>query len=101
MVGGFVRKINVERKGNLILIGDNPQLVVDLKKQKNYIRVEDKNIPYHREIALSEDLLSGKRKNVFETAVNHYYNQACNVVAGMQFVEQYCSKTNNTIKESK
>ena len=101
LVGDFVSKVNVERKGNKIVIGDMPQLVVDLKNQKNYIKVENKKIPYHREVALSEDLLSGKRKKVFETAVNHYYKQACNVVEGMQFVEKYCSKMNTTIRELK
>lgn len=94
-------KIAVERRGNILVIGDDPQLVVDLKDQKNYIKVENRKIPYHREVALSEDLLSGKREKVFETAVKYYYKQACNVAEGMQFVERYCSKMNTTIREIK
>lgn len=101
LVGDFVKKVAVERRGNILVIGETPQLVVDLKNQKNYIKVENKKIPYYREVALSEDLLSGKREKVFEIAINHYYKQACNVVEGMQFVERYFSKMNTTIRELK
>lgn len=96
-----MRKIKVERNGNILAIGDDPQLIVDLKEQKNYIKAQDRTIPYYREVAFSEDLLSGKRKEVFETAVNFYYRQACNVAEGMKAAEQYRLKANTSVREVK
>ena len=60
-----MNKINVKRDGNILTIGDTPQLVVDLENQKNYIAFADNQVPYHQEIAFSEDILAGKRENVF------------------------------------
>lgn len=86
------RKILVRCEGDKVYIGDIPQLVVDLKTQKNYIVYEGGTIAYHREIGLSRDLLAGKRKNVLDTAVQHYYAQACQVVKGKQIADSYRHK---------
>ncbi len=67
------RAILVRQEKDVLYIGDMPQLIVDLKNQNNYIVYQDKKIPYHREICLSRDLLEGKRKNVFDTAIRYYY----------------------------
>lgn len=96
-----MEKIKVERKGNVLIIGDAPQLIVDLINQNNYIKIQDKTIPYHREVSFSEDLFSGKRDAVFESAVKYYYRQACNVAEGMRIAEQYYSKMNTLVREVK
>ena len=83
------RKILVRCEGDKVYIGDMPQLVVDLKTQKNHIVYQGGTIAYHREIGLSRDLLAGKRKNVLDTAIKHYYSQACQVVKGKQIAESY------------
>ena len=64
-----VGKYSVEMEGDRLYIGDSPQLVVNLKTQKNFIRCKNENIPYKKEIRLSPDLLEGKRPEVFKTAV--------------------------------
>lgn len=92
-------KINVKRDGNILTIGDTPQLVVDLEHQKNYITFADKQVPYQQEIVFSEDILAGKRENVFQTAVNYYYKQACEFVEGIKIAEQYRSSMNITTRE--
>ena len=74
-----MKTLTVKRSGNTLVIGEQPQLIVDLKEQKNFIYVNDKKIPYKKEVALSEDLLEGKRKDVYESAVKHYYREACRV----------------------
>lgn len=94
-------KLQVKYEDDKLFIGENPQLVVDLKTQNNYIEVDDRKIPYHREIQLSKDLLEGKRANVFQTAVNHYYKQACSVAEGVLIAEKYRSKANRTVREVK
>lgn len=83
------RAILVRQEKDVVYIGDMPQLVVDLKTQNNYIVCEDKKIPYYREICLSRDLLEGKRKDVFDTAIRYYYEQACQVLANMSVAEEY------------
>lgn len=87
------RKILVRREGAKVYIGEMPQLVVDLQTQENYIIYSEGKIPYHREIGLSEDLLAGKRANVLDTAIKHYYHQACLVVKGKQFADAYLQKS--------
>lgn len=37
----------------------------------------------------------------FNTAVNHYYKQACSVVEGILIAEKYRSKANGTVREVK
>ena len=44
-----MNKINVKRDGNILTIGDTPQLVVDLENQKNYIAFADNQVPYHQD----------------------------------------------------
>lgn len=83
------RKILVRCEGDKVYIGDMPQLVVDLKTQRNHIVYQDGTIAYHREIGLSRDLLAGKRQNVLDTAIEHYYAQACQVVKGKQIADSY------------
>ncbi len=89
------------RQGDTMIIGEVPQLVVNLKNQDNYIKVKDRKIPYRKEVLLSEDLLAGKRANVFATAVKHYYRQACEVADGVQAAEAYRLKMNTNIREIK
>lgn len=93
--------IEIKRQGNSIVIGDSPQLIVDLKTQKNYIRVEGMEIPYRRKIEFSDDLLAGKRKQVMDTAVRYYYRQACEVAEGMKVAKAYREKMNTTVREVK
>lgn len=50
------RKIEVWQEGNRLIIGDSPQLVVDLDSQENYILADGMKQPYLREVALSRDL---------------------------------------------
>lgn len=75
--------------------------MVDLKSQQNYIKIQERKIPYQREVALSEDLLSGKRKAVFDTAISHYYRQACQVAEGIEIAEAYRMEANTTSREVK
>ena len=82
-------QIKMIHKNHMLYIGDMPQLVVDLETQENYIICKDGKIPYYREITLSNDLLQGKRKNVLNTALRHYYTQACEVVRGKQIAAEY------------
>lgn len=94
------RKILVRFEGEKVYIGDMPQLVVDLKTQENYIVYQGGTIAYHREIGLSRDLLAGKRKNVLDTAVQHYYAQACQVVQGKQIADSYCHKKEKDLSKN-
>ena len=91
--------VTVMRSGDTLIIGKQPQLIVDLKEQNNFICVKDKKIPYKREVAFSKDLLEGKRQAVFDTAVRHYYHQACQVAEGYLFAEKYMPNMNVTNRE--
>ena len=93
--------VAIKKRGNTMIIGEHPQLIVDLENQENFINVNGKKIPYKREIAFSKDLLEGKRKAVFDTAVQYYYHQACQVAEGYLFVEKYQAKANSTVREVK
>ena len=86
------KSVAIKCMGNKVYIGDMPQLVVDLKTQKNHIVYQGGTMAYHREIGLSRDLLEGKRKNVLDTAIQHYYAQACQVVKGKQIADSYRHK---------
>ncbi len=94
-------KIEIRREGCLLFIGDSPQLIVNLENQENYIKLRDRMLPYYREVAFSNDLLAGKRENVFETALDYYYQQACDVAEGIMAAEAYRSKANLTVREWK
>lgn len=93
--------LSVKRNGSKMVIGDMPQLIVDLDNQDNYLVVNGKKIPYQREVNLSADLLSGKRKNVYATAIRHYYCQACEVAEGIRVAEAYRPTMNTTTREVK
>lgn len=96
-----MKEVEVTINGREMLIGKSPQLIVDLDTQENYIKVQERKIPYRKKIQFSQDLLSGKRKNVFQSAVNHYYKQACEVAEGIRIAETYRKKANTTIMEIK
>lgn len=55
--GKVLVKMEIKREGNLLFIGDSPQLIVNLESQENYIKIQDRMLPYYREVALSKDLL--------------------------------------------
>lgn len=96
-----MKALSVKRNGSKLVIGDTPQLIVDLDDQENYLVINGKKIPYKREVNLSADLLSGKRKNVYATAIQHYYRQACEVAEGIKLAEAYRSTRNTTVREMK
>lgn len=96
-----MEEIKVITKGNELFIGESPQLIVNLETQKNYIKIQDKKIAYNRQIQFNQDLLSGKRKNVFCSAVNYYYRQACEVIEGIKIAEEYRKRANITVREVK
>lgn len=100
MTSAIVEKtITVERKGDILVIGASPQLVVDLKTQNHYIQVGMEKIPYKKSVHFSEDLLRGERKQVLETAVRYHYETACNIVQGMVKAEEFREKANVTLRE--
>ena len=76
-----MKNVEVQLKGDLLIIGKDPRLVVNLKSQENYIETGSRKIPYRKKIQFSRDLLEGKRQNVFQTAVSYYYQQACQVAS--------------------
>lgn len=88
--------IQVKREGNVLRIGESPQLVIHLDTQENYIQTDLKQIPYHKKVVFSEDLLNGKRKEVMETAIQYYYEHACEVVRDSQIAEAYRARANLT-----
>lgn len=94
-----MKNVEVQLKGDLLIIGKDPRLVVNLKSQENYIETGSRKIPYQKKIQFSRDLLGGKRQNVFQTAVRYYYQQACQVAEGMRIAEQYRLKANRTVRE--
>lgn len=89
-----MKAITVQRDGNTLFIGENPMLVVNLISQQNYIVDDQERIPYMREVAFSEDLINGERKNVFESAIKYYYVKACEVYEGMKVARAYREKMN-------
>lgn len=94
-----MKNVEVQLKGDLLIIGKDPRLVVNLKSQENYIETGGRKIPYQKKIQFSRDLLGGKRQNVFQTAVRYYYQQACQVAEGMRIAQQYRLKANRTVRE--
>lgn len=101
LVGERMQDIKIRKNGNIIRIGTNPELIVDLLNQENYIRVDKQMIPYRKTVAFSRDLLDRKRQKVFNTAVNHYYRQACAVAEGIGAAKKYRSVMNTTVREFK
>lgn len=101
LVGERMQDIKIRKDGDTIRIGENPELIVNLIDQKNYIRVDQQMFPYRKTVAISRDLLDGKRQNVLNTAVNHYYRQACAVAEGIEAARKYRAKLNMTVREVK
>ena len=99
LVGERMQDIKMKKDGAIIRIGENPELIVNLSNQENYIRVDQQMIPYRKTVALSKDLLDGKRQNVLSTALNHYYRQACAVAEGISAAKKYRSVMNTTVRE--
>lgn len=99
LVGDEMQAVKIKKEGNQITIGENPQLIVNLLSQDNYIKLNQQMIPYRKKIMLSRDLLAGKRENVLNTAVNHYYRQACAVADGIVAAKEYREKMNTTVRE--
>lgn len=94
-----MQSLQLVREGDKLTIGQEPQLIVNLTTQENYIKVNQQMIPYRKCVELSEDLLVGKRNNVFVTALNYYYQQACRVADGMMAARQYRTAANITVRE--
>lgn len=94
-----MKNVEAQLKGNFLIIGKDPRLVVNLKSQENYIETGSRKIPYRKKIQFSRDLLEGKQQSVFQTAVRYYYQQACQVAEGMRIAEQYRLKANRTVRE--
>lgn len=104
MKSGYVthtKKMTVKQDENKLIIGESPKLVIDLVSQNNYIEVDGEQIAYNKKIELSRDLLSGKRSQVFDTAIAHYYRQACMVAEGKRAADAYLKKANLTVREKR
>lgn len=96
-----MQEAQVTRDGNILTIGKDIQLIVNLDNQQNYVKYDSRKVPYQREIVFGKDLLEGKRQNVFHTAINYYYEQACRFVEGLQIAENYRKTINTTAREIK
>ncbi|RGH39921.1 MULTISPECIES: hypothetical protein [Clostridia] len=96
-----MQEAQVTRDGNILTIGKDIQLIVNLDNQQNYVKYDSRKVPYQREIVFGKDLLEGKRQNVFRTAINYYYEQACRFVEGLQIAENYQKTINTTVREIK
>ena len=90
--GEKTEKIPWKREGSRLLIGVEPQLIVDCDTQENFIRTDGRLRAYHREVKISRDLLEGKRANVMQSALRYYYDQACRILEGMNEAEKYRKK---------
>lgn len=89
-----MEKIKTQVRDDKMIIGEAPEFIVDLKDGSGYIQMHSQKIPYTKKIRLSGDLLSGKRSNVFETAVSYYYDQACKMAEGYCAMAVYRKKAN-------
>ena len=74
--------LNMRVQGNKLYIGEAPVLVVD--------------IPFKKEVKLSPDLLQGKRQKVLNTALNYYYQTACEIAEETRFAREYGKRANRT-----
>lgn len=91
--------MTVERNGDVLVIGDSPQLVVNLRTQEHYILAGMKKFPYKKSVRFSEDLLKGERREVFRTAVRYHYENACGIVQGMIKAEEFRERANFVLRE--
>lgn len=92
--GDRMLNIKVKKEGKILVIGEKPELIVNLENQMNFIKMNDELLSYKKKICLSDDLLSGKRRNVWETAIQYYYRQACAVAEGILVAREYRSRAN-------
>ena len=88
--------VNMRVQGNKLYIGEAPVLVVDMQTQENYVHYEKEDIPFKKEVKLSPDLLKGKRPEVLNTALNYYYQTACEIAEETRFAREYGKRTNRT-----
>ena len=88
--------VNMRVQGKKIYIGEAPVLVVDMQTQENYVHYEKEDIPFKKEVKLSPDLLQGKRPNVLNTALNYYYQTACEIAEETRFAREYGKRANRT-----
>lgn len=94
-----MENIRIQKQRDKLIIGDKPQLVVDLKNQNHYIIFQDMTIPYKKRIEFSQDLLGGKRENVLYTALNYFYTDACEEAEGVSIAREYRQRINTTVRE--
>lgn len=88
--------LNMNMQGNKLYIGESPVLVVDLQTQENYIHFENEDIPFKKEVKLSPDLLRGMRSRVLNTALNYYYQTACEIAEETRIAREYGKRANRT-----
>ena len=93
--------IHINRQAHQICIGESPELIINYLSQKNYIRMDGREIPYEKTIRFSPDLLRGKRPEVFCAAAGFYYVQAKEIAEGIKAAEILRKKVNRTQREVK
>lgn len=89
--------LNMRVQGNKLYIGEAPVLVVDMQTQENYVHYEKEDIPFKKEVKLSPDLLQGKRPEVLNTALNYYYQTACEIAEETRIAREYGKRANRTV----
>ena len=89
--------VNMRVRGNKLYIGEAPVLVVDMQTQENYVHYEKEDIPFKKEVKLSPDLLQGKRPEVLNTALNYYYQTACEIAEETRIAREYGKRANRTV----
>lgn len=93
--------IHINRQAHQICIGESPELIINYESQKNYIRMDGKEIPYEKTIRFSPDILRGKRPEVFRAAAGYYYEQAKEIAEGIKIAEILRKRANRTQREWK
>lgn len=93
--------VGVKKEEEKLIIGVTPKLIINLKTQQNLIQTPEMTIAYPQKVVFSEDLLSGKRPCIFQTAINYHYQQACQMYEGVKIAKAYQPFANTTIKEIK
>ena len=84
-----MENIRIQVSDDKLIVGEMPKLVIDLKGEENYIETKGQRIPYRKRIRVSRDLLQGKRANVMQTAMMHYYRQASDIAEGYKKLADY------------
>lgn len=54
--------IKIKKEGDFLLIGESPQLVVNLNTQENHIQTSLKRISYKKKVVFSKDFLRENEK---------------------------------------